>query len=231
MLSSEHMAALISVAMKATSAMHEVSPDDAEIPRSMAFKMEAVEFMTECFKEAQRTMTKRFEAELSALVSRKAELMSEMAEAAAPKPPAVSNAKLDAGIVAVKGTTAVPYAVVFVGGISKTVTDVQLQEVFRTKALVGRFYRKGSAGFAKVLVPLDQLHQALGQDTIFHGRKCRVAKWGASPRAHGHQAVRGRSLMKERARFMAELLTAAQNPGVGLRNSPRGQRLYSQDMR
>ena len=166
-----------------------------------------------------------------------------MAEVAAPKPPAVSNAKHD---VAVKGTTgaaAVTYAVIFVGGISKTVTDVQLQEVFRTNALVGRFYRKRNAGSAKVLVPLDQLDQALSQDTasISHGRKFRVAKWGASPRAHGPQAVRGRkilsaaytasedSLMRERARFVAEFLTAAQNPGVGLqKNSARGQRLYSQ---
>ena len=98
-------------------------------------------------------------------------------------------------------------------------------------------------------MPLNQLDQALSQDTssISHGRKFRVAKWGAkapSPRVHGNQAVRGRkilgaaytafedSLMKERARFMAEFFTAAQNPGVGLRkNSPRGQRLYSQDMR
>ena len=111
-----------------------------------------------------------------------------------------------------------------------------------TNASVGRYYSKG---IAKVLVPLDQLDQALSQDTssISHGRKCRVAKWAAkapSPRAHGHQAGRGReilsaayiasedSLMKGRARFVAEFL-AAQNPGDGLQKSSlRGQRLYSQ---
>ena len=35
--------------------------------------------------------------------------------------------------------------------------------------------------------------------------------------------------MRERARFVAEYLTAAQNPGVGLQKiPPRGQQLYSQ---
>ena len=55
-------------------------------------------------------------------------------EAEAPKPPAKP-----AGITAVKSTTAsttnpagIAYAAVFVGGISKAVTNVELQEVFRT---------------------------------------------------------------------------------------------------
>ena len=237
---SEHMAAMNTLTIKAIGAMFELSSESRGLQRGR--QMEVWEYTTKCFKEAQRTMSKGFEAEFSQVALAKSKLQSEVEEAAAPKPPAVSNAKVDG--IDVKATTAVTYAAVFVGGISKTVTDVQLQEVSRTNAVVGRFYRTGSAGFAKVLVPLDQLNQALGQDTSFHGRKCCVAKWGASPRAHGHQAVRGRkilsaaytasedSLMKERARFMAEFLTAAQNPhGVGLRNSPRGQRLYSQDMR
>ena len=153
------------------------------------------------------------------------------------------HATLTVDGVDVKATTAVTYAEIFVGDISRTVTNVQLQKVFNTNALVGRYYKKG---IAKVLVPLDQLDQALSQDTssISHGRKFRVAKWvtkAPSPRVHGHQAVRGRkilsaaytasedSLMKDRARFVAEFLTAAQNPGDGLqKSSPRGQRLYSQ---
>ena len=188
--------------------------------------------LKECLDENRRKMTKFFEDEISSLDVAAGSFegipQQQVASVASTEPPAVSNAELDAGI-AVKATTAVTYAAVFVGDLPKTVANGQLQEVLHTDAVVGRFYR-GSAGFAKVLVPLDQLNQALGQDISFYGRKCRVAKWGAnSPRA-GHQAVRGRSLMKERARFMAEFLTAAQNPGVGLRNSPRGQRLYSQDM-
>ena len=217
---------------------------------------DVVKCLDEIYHENQRKVTDFFEVERSAfataemaaaptlkpLASTKpdGERKAEMAEVAAPKPPAVSNAKVDG--IDVKATTAVAYAAIYVGRISKKVTNVQLQEVFDTNASVGRYYSKG---IAKVLVPLDQLDQALSQDTssISHGRKCRVAKWVAkapSPRAHGHQAGRGReilsaayiasedSLMKGRARFVAEFL-AAQNPGDGLqKNSLRGQRLYSQ---
>ena len=99
-------------------------------------------------------MTKAYEDVLSFPTLAKAELQVE--EAAAPKPPAVSNAKVDG--IDVKATTAVAYAAIYVGRISKKVTNVQLQEVFDTNASVGRYYSKG---IAKVLVPLDQLDQAL----------------------------------------------------------------------
>ncbi len=240
-LVSEHMAAMNGLSFKAASAMFGLNP--AVAPRGMqrGRQVEVLEYFIECFKEAQRITSKGFEAEVSQSVLAKAKLQSEVGEAAAPKPPAESNVTVDG--VDVKATTAVTYAAIFVGDISKTVTNVQLQKVFNTNALVGRYYKKG---IAKVLVPLDQLDQALSQDTssISHGRKFRVAKWVAkapSPRVHGHQAVRGRkilsaaytasedSLMKDRARFVAEFLTAAQNPGDGLqKSSPRGQRLYSQ---
>ena len=62
-----------------------LSEDVAE-NASVAFKIELFEYMTKCFKEAQRTMTKMYEAELSTRASGKAELQSEMAEVAAPKP-------------------------------------------------------------------------------------------------------------------------------------------------
>ena len=96
-LSSEHMAALNSVAVKAASAMGVIagcSPDVAEnAARSMAVRREFVEFVAKVrsdLVEAQRTMTKRYEAELSEVALGEAELQSEVAEAAAPKPPAVS---------------------------------------------------------------------------------------------------------------------------------------------
>ena len=162
-LSSEHMAALNSVSMKAASAMGVLagfSPDVAEnAARSMAVRREFVEFVAKVrsdLVEAQRTMTKRYEAELSEVASGKAELQSEVAEVAAPKLLAVSNAKVDG--IDVKATTAVAYAAIYVGRLSKKVTNVQLQEVFDTNASVGRYYSKG---IAKVLVPLDQLE--------FHG--------------------------------------------------------------
>ena len=143
-LSSEHMAALKSVAVKAASTMGVLAgcfPDVAEnAARSMAVRREFVEFVAKVrsdLVEAQRTMTKRYEAELSEIASGKAELQSEVAEVAAPKLPAVSNAKVDG--IDVKATTAVTYAAIFVGDIPKTVTDVQLQETFRTNALVGRY--------------------------------------------------------------------------------------------
>ena len=70
-LLSEHMAALNIVTLKSVSAMYEPSsPDVAEnAARSMAVKMEVGEYMTKCLKEAQRTISKRFEAELSLIAS------------------------------------------------------------------------------------------------------------------------------------------------------------------
>ena len=57
-----------------------------------------------------------------------------MAEVAAPKFPAVGNAKVDG--IDVKGTTAVTYAAVFVGGISKTVTDAAWIQVLCSNVFV-----------------------------------------------------------------------------------------------
>ena len=86
---------------------------------------------------------------------------------------------------AVKSTTAsttkpagIAYAAVFVGSISKAVTNTELQETFRTDALVGRYYRKGNRGFAKILVPDHELDRALSQNSSSHDHKFHgVAKW------------------------------------------------------
>ena len=60
------MAALTILSIKSASAMCELSPDVAEnAARGMAVKMEFIEYTTKCLKEAQRTMTKMYEAELS----------------------------------------------------------------------------------------------------------------------------------------------------------------------
>ena len=56
--------------------------------------------------------------------------------------------------------------------------DVDLQNLFDTKAIIGRFYRKRFGkviGFAKVLIPIDGVDQALSQDFSLSGSKLRVA--------------------------------------------------------
>ena len=68
-------------------------------------KMRALD-VTRCCEEAQKIMTKAYEDVLSFPTLAKAELQVE--EAAAPKPPAVSNAKVDG--IDVKATTALPPA-------------------------------------------------------------------------------------------------------------------------
>ena len=77
--------------------------------------------------------------------------------------------------------TAVGYVPLFVGSISRAVADTELQEMFRTKAIPGRFHRKGNFGFAKVLVPNGEVDQALNQDLVLYGRKLRVEKWRDQP--------------------------------------------------
>ena len=87
----------------------------------------------------------------------KPEVQSKTAEP--PEPPAGSLTAEPA--IAVKSITAVTYTPIFVGGIPKAVTNVELQEVFRTDDLVGRYYRKGNGGFAKILVPYHELDRVL----------------------------------------------------------------------
>jgi hypothetical protein len=130
-----------------------------------------------------------------------------------------------------------------VGGISKAVTNFELQEVFRTDALVGRYYRKGNVDFAKILVPDDELDRALSQDSSSHGHKFCVAKWhdakAPSSRAHRSAQVSATSWgcrkMSSAAYIasVAEFFMAAQahgqaRPPLVLQKSLRGQRLYSQ---
>ena len=68
------------------------------------------------------------------------------------------------------------YASIFVGDVSSAVKDVDLQNLFDTKAIIERFYRKRSGrviGFAKVPIPIDRIDQVLSQDLSLSGLKLR----------------------------------------------------------
>ena len=67
--------------------------------------------------------------------------------------------------------TAVRYVAIFVDGIPETVENEEIQAVFDTKALVGRF-----TGFCKILVLESEVGRALGQKSV-SGHKIRVKKW------------------------------------------------------
>ena len=69
--------------------------------------------------------------------------------------------------------TAVRYVAIFVDGIPETVENEEIQAVFDTKALVGRF----KSGFCKVLVLESEVGRALSQKSVWPGYKIRVKKW------------------------------------------------------
>ena len=59
------------------------------------------------------------------------------------------------------------HAPIHVGGLLSTMKDVDLQNLFDTKAVIERFYRKRSGkviGFAKVLIPIDGIDKVLNQE-------------------------------------------------------------------
>jgi len=59
-----------------------------------------------------------------------------------------------------------------VKGVPGTVANNEIQTVFNTKALVGRF----ESGHCKVLVPESELGRALSQNSV-SGHKIRVKRW------------------------------------------------------
>ena len=62
-------------------------------------------------------------------------------------------------------------------------TDVDIQSLFDTEAVIERKSR-GKIGFAKVLVPIDEVDQAFSEKFYSSGperRKLRVAKWDKKP--------------------------------------------------
>ena len=78
-----------------------------------------------------------------------------------PEPPAKVSVK-----------TAVCYVAIFVKDVPRTVANNEIQTVFNTKALVGRF----ESGYCKVLVPESDLGRALSRNYV-SGHKIRVKKW------------------------------------------------------
>ena len=115
---------------------------------------------------------------------------------------------------------------IFVGGIPRTVTNVQLRVKFGPKTKIKRRYHK--MGFASILIPNEDVDRVLKLDLSVAGHKLRVAKWGSS-KGQVHRAPKvvttnrrnGDQVMKEQACFVMEFLDAqAARPGE--------RRLYSQ---
>ena len=53
----------------------------------------------------------------------------------------------------------------------------ELQKIFDTEAIPGRYHGKGKHGFAKLLVRNSEIDRALNQDSAVFGHKFRLAKW------------------------------------------------------
>jgi len=154
--------------------------------------------------------------------------------------------------------SAVQYAPIYVVGFSDAMKDVDLQNLFDTKAIVGRFHKKRFgkvACFAKVLLPIDKVDRVLSQDFSFSGSKLRVAKWRepslSAPPVHqaassakktrrsgrrtrsrripsADTASLSNGLIKEQASFIAQFLAPQPRPQSGGPHSHHGERLYSQ---
>ena len=121
---------------------------------------------------------------------------------------------------------------IFVGAIPKAVTDDQLQVMLGTKAHIGRRHGKAKFGYAKILIPNEDMDRVLRLDLSVSGHKFRVAKWRSlkapshrvpafvydTNRRNGH--FKSEVAMKEQARFVVEFLDAQARPG--------SWRLYSQ---
>ena len=137
---------------------------------------------------------------------------------------------------------------IFVKGIPGTVGNNELQTVFNTEALVGRF----ESGHCKVLVPESELGRALSQNSV-SGHEIRVKKWRVredhhptvpqaasfdtrrSGRRNQHRKIPSavcttsvsNGLIKERAYFVAEFLAAQARPRGVSQKSGGQQQLYS----
>ncbi len=78
--------------------------------------------------------------------------------------------------------TAIRYLAICVKGVPGTVSNNEIQTVFDTKALVGRF----KSGHCKVLVPESDLGRALSRNSV-SGHKIRVKKWRVCEDHHGRR--------------------------------------------
>ena len=119
-------------------------------------------------KRMTSTIHQMFESAVNRLSPPPVKARKKKAKVAPPEPPAKVSVK-----------TAVCYVAVFVKGIPGAVANNEIQTVFNTKALVGRF----KSGHCKVLVPESELGQALSQNSV-SGHKIRVKKWRAHEDYH-----------------------------------------------
>ena len=128
------------------------------------------ERLVERYEDAEKHMTstihQMFENAVNGLspppvpsIERKAR--KKKAKVAPPEPPAKVSVK-----------TAVCYVAIFVKGVPGTVANNEIQTVFNTKTLVGRF----KSGHCKVLVPESELGRALSQNSV-PGHKICVKRW------------------------------------------------------
>ena len=117
---------------------------------------------------------------------------------------------------------------IFVGGIPRTMSNAQLRIKFGPKTKIARrYHKKDKMGFARIIVPNEDVDRVLKPDLSVAGHKLRVAKWGSS-KGPVHRAPvastnrrSGDQAMKKQARFVMEFLDAqAARPG--------DRRLYSQ---
>ena len=142
----------------------------------------------------------------------------------------------------------------FVADIPNAMANDDVQTIFKTQAVIGRFSsrrgRKLGKSCAKVLVPDNEVDGALSQNMHYNiaedgepGFKLRVERWDKKlappPRVQVSSTTREwkrripaacttsvSNGLKERACFVAEFL-AAQSRSIGGPQSPRGQQLYS----
>ena len=140
------------------------------------------ERLVERYEDAEKHMTSTIHQMFENAVNRlspppvpsiKRKARKKKAKVLPPEPPAKVSVK-----------TAVHYVPIFVKGVPGMVGNNELQTVFNTKALVGRF----ESGHCKVLVPESELGRALSQNSV-SGYKIRLKKWRVHEDHHrnGHR--------------------------------------------
>ena len=176
-VSQQFMASLYKDAITTMTKAHEVAVSAIVVTaKSIAMKPACVGGFAEAkVREVTASAISVGTAELIAMKPAGAEGCAEAkVHVTAPKLPASKPA---GEVVSVCKVAPVVYAAIWVGGVSKVVSNKQLQDRFRTKALVGRFHQKRNFGYAKVLVPQDEVDQMLSQDSSIGGCKIKVAIW------------------------------------------------------
>ena len=133
-------------------------------------------------------MTKFFEDEMSALAIAAAPVLKPLASTKPAGEPGKDERKTAEAAAPTSANIAVGYSPMFVGYIPRSMAGAELQEIFQTEAIPGRYHRKRKYGFAKVLVRNSEIDRALNQDSVAFGRKFRVEKWKQLAKAPSSRA-------------------------------------------